>query len=301
MDSMRQRFTVVTDDLLDSDPRAALVLADIGVANFAERGTLRRHPKRVVNVGIREQLMIGVAAGMALEGFRPIAHSYAPFLVERPFEQIKLDVGHQGVGAVLVSTGASYDSAGSGRTHHCPADVALLATLPGWTIHVPGHPDEVEVALRRAMATDQPVYIRLSSAANEFAHTAGVNDAVVLREGSAGAAVLIAVGPMLDRVLEATRDRDVTVVYTTTVVPIAVDPSLFHDVDEVVVVEPTLEGTSIPALAAGLSARPRRLLGIGVPRAELRRYGSPGEHDNAYGLDAAGIRKRLDAFLAERW
>src|SRR3954466_394903 len=154
MTTMRQRFYDLAVQALDDDPRVAIVLAEIGAAS------LPRHP-RVFNVGIREQLMIGVTAGLAFEGMRPVAHSYAPFLVERPYEQIKLDLGHQDVGAVLVSTGASYDGATSGRTHQAPADVALLASLPGWTIHVPGHPDEVERVFMDALRRDDRIYIRL--------------------------------------------------------------------------------------------------------------------------------------------
>ncbi|MGH2670652.1 MAG: transketolase, partial [bacterium] len=76
---MRERFIEVTEELLKNEPRTALVLADISSAAFA--GAVARHPDRVINVGIREQLMLGVAGGLALTGLRPIAHSYAPFLV----------------------------------------------------------------------------------------------------------------------------------------------------------------------------------------------------------------------------
>ncbi len=129
--TMRQRFYRLAAQALEADPRVAMVFAEIGVAEMPP------HP-RMFNVGIREQLMIGVVAGLALEGYRPVAHSYTPFLVERPYEQIKLDLGYQDVGAVLVSTGASYDAARAGRTHQAPEDVAALSALPGWTIHVPG-------------------------------------------------------------------------------------------------------------------------------------------------------------------
>ena len=110
--------------------------------------------------------MIGVAAGLALEGYRPIAHSYTPFLVERPYEMLKLDLGHNDLGAVLVSIGASYDAAPEGRTHQAPEDVALVAALPGWTIHVPGHVDELDVLFAQALGGDGRVYVRLSEETN---------------------------------------------------------------------------------------------------------------------------------------
>ena len=137
VETMRERFARVTSELIDTDPRLAVVLAEIGKDGFA--GAEHRHPDRLINVGIREQLMISVASGLALAGMRPIAHSYTPFLVERPFEQVKLDLAHQGVGAILVSVGASYDASNSGRTHQAPEDVALLSNLPDWTIHERWH------------------------------------------------------------------------------------------------------------------------------------------------------------------
>ena len=199
--TMRKRFYDIAAQALHDEPHVAPVFAEIGVAEVPP------HP-RLFNVGIREQLMIGVAAGLALEGYRPVVHSYAPFVVERPYEQIKLDLGHQDVGAVLVSTGASYDSAYSGRTHQAPEDVAVLSALPGWTIHVPGHPDELERILQRAFAGDDRVYIRLSEETNR--EPVEGNGLVVLRRGSDEAPVVVAVGPALDVTLAATADRDAT-------------------------------------------------------------------------------------------
>lgn len=184
MDTMRERFASVTSRLLDEDPRLAVVLADIGVDGFA--AAAQRHPDRVVNVGIREQLLIGVGGGLALTGLRPIVHTFASFLVERPFEQVKLDFGHQGVGGVLVSAGASYDWPSGGFTHMAPGDVALLDTLDGWTVHVPGHPDEAETLLRHAAAAgDDKVYVRLSVQSNAAPRSVDGTGFHTVREGAA--------------------------------------------------------------------------------------------------------------------
>src|SRR6059058_2862695 len=124
---MRSVFAETASALLGEDPLTAVVLAEISADLFAKSAA--HFPSRVINVGIREQLMISVAGGLALTGMRPVVHTFAPFLVERPFEQVKLDLNHQGAGAVLVGAGGSYDYASAGRTHMSPADVALLDTL----------------------------------------------------------------------------------------------------------------------------------------------------------------------------
>ncbi|WP_188037458.1 transketolase family protein [Actinotalea sp. JY-7885] len=286
---MRARFTATMADLLARDPRTALVLADIGPVDLG-RGT--HAAERVINVGIREQALIGVAAGLATAGLRPFVHSYAPFLVERPYEQIKLDLSHQDLGAVLVSIGASYDAASEGRTHQCPADVALLAALPGWRVHVPGHPDEVEALLRAAARADDRQYVRLSSASNPEAYPADGTIRVV-REGR-GAAVL-AVGPALGATLRAAEGLDVAVAYTATPSPLDAPglAALVADRGRLVVVEPYLEGTAAPEVLAALGGRPIALDLVGVGRTEVRRYGSPEDHARHHGLDARGIRQRL--------
>jgi transketolase len=286
--TMRKRFYRLAAEALDADPRVAVVFAEIGVGEMPE------HP-RFYNVGIREQLMVGVAAGLALEGYRPVVHTYAPFLVERPYEQIKLDLGHQDVGAVLVSTGASYDSAYSGRTHQAPEDVAVMSALPGWTIEVPGHPDELEAAFGRALAGDDRVYIRMSDESNH-APVRGYG-LVVLREGSAAAPFVVGVGPTLGPTLAATADLDATVAYVTTVRPFdgAGLRAALRGTD-VVLVEPYLAGTSSAEISHALRDRPHRLLALGVPNAEFRHYGEPAEHRAAHGLDATGIRASLAAF-----
>ncbi|MFE0448742.1 transketolase family protein [Streptomyces fungicidicus] len=297
MDTMRDRFAPLVTRLLDEDPRVVAVLAEIGADGFAE--ARRRHPDRVVNVGIREQLLVGAAAGMALTGLRPVVHTFASFLVERPFEQVKLDLGHQDAGAVLVSAAASFDWPAGGYTHMAPGDVALLDTLDGWTVHVPGHPDEAETLLRHAVAAgDDKVYVRLSLQSNARGLPVDGERLRTVREGRAG--VVVAVGPMLDAVLDATEGLDLTVLYATTVRPF--DAAGLRRATEsagtdVVLVEPYLAGTSTAAANDALADVPHRVLGLGVGRAELRRYGRIDEHVRAHGLDARSLRERIGAFV----
>ena len=290
---MREAFASTSIDLLDADPSVAVVLADISVQYFEAAAV--RHPERVVNVGIREQLAVNVGAGMALSGMRPIVHTIASFLVERSFEQIKLGSSHNDVGGVLVSVGASYDVSGGGRTHHAPGDVALLDTLPDWQVHVPGHADELSALLRRAVDGDGRVYVRVTTDSN--AAPLPVGRMHVVKRGARG--TVLAVGPMLDNVMEAVDDLDVTILYTSTVRPLDVATLVGTlGMADVVLVEPYTAGTSAWLVSQALSHVPHRLESIGVPRVELRRYGTPAQHEAEHCLEPAGLRRTITYFLA---
>ncbi|HEY3711410.1 MAG TPA: transketolase [Amycolatopsis sp.] len=294
MPNMRETFLSTAEQIVDTDPDVAVVLADISVAQLA--GAARRHPDRVLNVGIREQLLVSTGAGLALAGLRPIVHTFSAFLVERAFEQIKLDLSHQDAGAVLVSYGASYDMPAEGRTHQSPGDVALMDSLPCWTIHVPGHPAEARRLLLDSVPGDGRVYLRLSAQENASPYF-GVGFQA-LRQGSRG--VVIAVGPMLDRVLAATEGMDVTVLYASTIRPFdaAGLRAAIEDMADVVLVEPYLAGTSAHCVAEALVDVPHRLLCLGVRRdIEVRSYGELADHDLAHGLDAGSIALSLKDFL----
>lgn len=293
--SMREQMVPTLASLMARDERLMLVLAEISRALLEP--IFQRFPKRALNLGIMEQTAVSVAAGLALEGFIPVVHSIAPFLAERPFEQIKDDFSYQGLGGNFISNGASYDYSVEGMTHHGPGDVAILRTLPEMRIVVPGTPAEFDHLFRAAYASGAPTYYRLSTARNAENQPVRFGELAVMRRGTR--ATVIAVGPSLRFVEPAVRDLDVTLLYCATVAPFdgatlrATAPN-----GDIVVVEPYYAGTLTPDIAAAMAPTPVRIEAIGVPRMVLSHYGTPEEHDAALGLTPAGVRARVEAFLA---
>jgi transketolase len=292
---MRSELVASATDLLGADPRVAVVLADISEDRYAP--AMCAHPDRVVNVGIMEQAAVSVAAGFAMEGFHPIVHTIAGFLVERPYEQVKLDFGYQGLGGTLASIGASYDYGAEGATHHSPGDVGAMLQIPGAEVLVPGTGAELDRLLRATYANGRLTYLRASERANDVSFDVDPGRLEVVRGGSG--ATVVAVGPMLSRTLEACSSFDVTVAYTASVRPFdsrALAAVVGRD-PTVIVVEPFYEGTLVPALAEALRHVPSRFAAIGVPRRFITAYGTAAEHDRDLGLDVPGIRRRISDLI----
>jgi transketolase len=295
MSAMRAQAADTVCELFEDDPSVAVVLAEISVDRFAP--AFRHDPRRAVNVGIMEQTMVGVAAGFAMEGFHPVVHTITPFVAERALEQLKLDFGNQELGGLVITVGASYDYGTDGTTHHSPGDVQALLTIPAARVLVPGHADEVDALVRAVYDGDRLTYLRTQERGNARARQVEFGQLLVERRGSRG--TVIAVGPMLDRVLEAADGLDVTVLYATTLAPfdaatLRAELAGAH----VITVEPTWQGTLTATVSQALEGIPVGLASIGVPRQVLRDYGSADEHDRALRLDAAGIGAQLRRLLA---
>jgi transketolase len=215
---MRKQFVQTMTEIMEKDQNPYLLLGDIGVYGF--RHILEKYPERSRNIGICEQAMVSVAAGLSMVGFNPIIHSIAPFLVERAYEQIKIDFGYNLLGGNFVSVGASYDYDALGSTHHCPADVAILQQIPNMQIVVPGTAKEFDILFQESYGSKQPTYFRLSEYANDESLDVGFGKVLPLYGTDSRFTVLVT-GPALSFVQKSglLYDANIKVLYCTTVNP----------------------------------------------------------------------------------
>lgn len=153
---MRKKFGEVIAQLAEQDKDIYLLVGDIGYKVF---DTYRaKFPERFINIGICEQSMVGVAAGMALEGLKPWVYTITPFLIERPFEQVKLDIDQQNVNVKLVGY-ADYPT--QGPTHSELNGKVLMGLLKNTLSFFPKDGKETEQFAKAAYNYTGPAFISL--------------------------------------------------------------------------------------------------------------------------------------------
>jgi transketolase len=161
---MRNRFADTFYELGKADPRLCVVVADISPAGSIAKFR-SEFPRRFINTGVSEQIMIGMAAGMAQRGLRPFAYTIATFTLYRPFEMVRDDLCYQNLPVTIVGIGGGVTYSTLGATHHAQEDVALASTIPNMSVIAPCDPSETEIATRWCAAQERgPVYLRLGKA-----------------------------------------------------------------------------------------------------------------------------------------
>jgi transketolase len=161
---MRNTFAKALYECAVADPTVYVVVADISpagpIAEFA-----RHAPERFINVGVAEQVMIGLCAGLALKGCQPFAYTIATFSIFRPYEMVRNDLGYQNLPVTVVGMSAGVNYSTLGGTHHAMEDVALATAIPNFRVIAPCDPAEVTLATQWcATQKEGPVYLRLGRA-----------------------------------------------------------------------------------------------------------------------------------------
>src|SRR5262245_24744429 len=200
----REAFQATLIELAHEDERIVGVVND-SVGSSKLNGFQREFPDRLINVGIAEQNMVGVGAGLANGGLIPFVTGAAPFLTGRALEQIKADLAYsdQNVKLCGISSGMAYGELGP--THHSIEDVAWLRAIANMTVIVPADPVETAQAVEVAAKTYGPMFIRISRLPVPIVHNEDyqfeIGKAAKLRDG--GDVTLIANGVLVHRALEA--------------------------------------------------------------------------------------------------
>jgi transketolase len=200
----RDAFAETLLDLVRADPRVVVVVND-SLGSTKVNLVRKEFPGRVINVGIAEQDLVGVGAGLANGGRIPFVCAASPFLTGRALEQIKVDAAYSraNVKLVGVSSGVAYGELGP--THHSIEDMAWMRAIADLTVIVPADPIDTASAIRVAHATEGPVFIRTSRMPVPIVHRPDyelqVGKAATLRDG--GDITLIANGVMVHRAIEA--------------------------------------------------------------------------------------------------
>jgi transketolase len=161
---MRNRFADTFYQLGKNDRSLSIIVADISPAGSIAKFR-SEFPERFINTGVAEQIMIGMAAGMAQRGLRPFVYTIASFALYRPFEFIRDDISYQNLPVTIVGIGGGVSYSTLGATHHAMEDIAVASTIPNMIILAPVDPLEVEAATKWcAVQNFGPVYLRLGKA-----------------------------------------------------------------------------------------------------------------------------------------
>jgi transketolase len=200
---MRNAFADELTKLGNEDARVVMLSGDIGNRLFDKFKD--KHPDRFFNCGVAEANMMGVAAGMAMNGLRPVAYTITPFVTTRCLEQIRTDVCYHEAPVTIVSVGGGLAYSGLGPTHHACEDISFLRALPNMVVICPGDAHEVRAALRAAMQQDRPVYIRMGKKGEPVVHAGPISDfaigeALTIQDGSD--VCLLSTGNMLPEAVE---------------------------------------------------------------------------------------------------
>lgn len=304
---MRSAFSKSLVAAAMADPKILLLTGDHGYSLFDDF----RHacPAQFLNAGIAEQNMVGMAAGLAKAGFKPVVYGLSAFVPVRVLEQIKLDVCYEELAVVFIGDGAGLVYSSLGTSHQSTEDIAVLRAIPKIQILSPCDAAEMHYAMAHALQFNAPVYLRMGKSDIGNIHTLPltqpIGDLIPVRSGADRHTVFVATGSMVKTAaLLAPRFGDHSVWSAPAIVPLThiQVASLARDSEQIVVLEEH-------SVSGGLGGAIAEIVGeMRGPRARVIRLGIQdrfsefcGSYDylcQEHGLDLDALEIQLQRHLA---
>jgi transketolase len=303
---MRNAFSDALVRAAKQDPRVLLLTGDHGYSLFDD--FRRECPSQYLNAGVAEQNMIGVAAGLAKGGFRPVCYGLSAFVPIRVLEQIKMDVCYEELPVVFIGDGAGVVYSTLGTSHQSTEDLAALRAVPHIGVLSPADAAEMTACMELALTGDGPVYVRMGKAdlgtVHETKPALKWGDLLTVRPGG-GPLAWIATGSMVRTALSAAQRWPGSALYSAPCIkPLSAEQvsavCLRHET-VVVVEEHTVYGGLGGAVAEIASANvPTWVCRVGVADRFSRYCGSYNYLMREHRLDVDSVVAQVEAFLSRK-
>jgi len=301
---MRAAFSDTLVRLAKADPKMLLLTGDHGYALFDD--FRRQCPEQYINAGIAEQNMVGMAAGLARTGFRPVVYGLSAFIPVRVVEQIKLDIAHDNLPVILIGDGAGFVYSHLGTSHQSTEDIACTRAIPGLTVHSPADRFEVSACMELAYQSKAPVYLRMGKSDRGDVHTGPIElmqsgRLLKIREGRADRPGLIATGSMVRTALDIADQLELSVWSAPVLKPLAPDDicAATRVTRGLVTLEEhsVLGGLGSAVTEISCEHLPTRVLRIGVSDRFSAHCGSHAYLLQEHGLDLDSVRAKVEGFI----
>ncbi len=302
---MRAAFSEALVRLAKADPKVLLLTGDHGYALFDD--FRRECPAQYINAGIAEQNMVGMAAGLARTGFRPVVYGLSAFIPVRVLEQIKLDIAHDQLPVILIGDGAGFVYSHLGTSHQSIEDIACTRAIPDLSVYSPADRFEVSACMEMAYQSKRPVYLRMGKSDRGDVHTQmprpSIGALLPVQQGQAGNISFIATGSMVRTAMDIAAGSypDASVWSVPFIKPLDASQvaAICAQSRALVVLEEHSVlgglGSAIAEIATELA--PVRMLRVGVPDRFSHHCGTYEYLLKEHGLDRAAVAQRIAAFL----
>ena len=305
---MRAAFSKALVDLAKADAKVVLLTGDHGYALFDD--FRRECPDQYINAGIAEQNMVGMAAGLARTGFRPIVYGLSAFIPIRVLEQIKLDVAHDHLPVILIGDGAGFVYSHLGTSHQSTEDIACSRAIPNLQVFSPADAAEMTLCMNAAYQAHASVYLRVGKSDLGAVHAdvpaAKAGELLQLKRGDSNGLSFIATGSLVRCALDIAKTSHLGASVWSVPFIKPIDESQIADICKNSRAVITFEEHSIHGGLGSLVAEiasehaPVRVLRIGVKDRFSEHCGTYNYLLKEHGLDRNAIETQLLAFQPNR-